>query len=42
MATRLYPPNLENTIPAFYGTSIEVPFSMNSTVSRDQIEGFML
>lgn len=42
MATRLYPPNLENTISAFYGTSIEVPFSMNSTVSRDQIEGFML
>lgn len=42
MATRLYPPNLENTIPAFYGTSIEVPFSMNSTVSRDQIEGFIL
>lgn len=42
MATRLYPPNLENTIPAFCGTSIEVPFSMNSTVSRDQIEGFML
>lgn len=42
MATRLYPPNLENTIPAFYGTSIEVPFSMNSTVSRDQIEGFVL
>ena len=42
MATRLYPPNLENTIPAFYGTSIEVPFSMNSTVSKDQIEGFML
>lgn len=42
MATRLYPPNLENTIPAFYGTSIKVPFSMNSTVSRDQIEGFML
>ena len=42
MATRLYPPNLENTIPAFYGTSIEIPFSMNSTVSRDQVEGFML
>ena len=42
MATRLYPPNLENTIPAFYGTSIEVPFSMNSTVSKEQIEGFML
>ena len=33
---KLYPPTIPGTIPAFYtgsnGTSIEVPFSMNSAV----------
>ena len=42
MANRLYPPTIENTLPAFYGTSLEVPFKMNSTVGKDSIEGFIL
>lgn len=42
MANRLYPPTIENTLPAFYGTSLEVPFEMNSTVGKDSIEGFIL
>ena len=42
MANRLYPPTIENTLPAFYGTSLEVPFKMNSTVGKDSIVGFIL
>ena len=42
MANRLYPPTIENTLPAFYGASLEVPFKMNSTVGQDSIEGFIL
>lgn len=42
MAIRLYPPIIENSLPAFYGTSLEVPFEMNSTVGKESIEGFIL
>lgn len=42
MPLRLYPPVIENTLPAFYGTSLEVPFEMNGTVGKDSIEGFIL
>lgn len=44
--TRLYPPNIAGTIPSFYsttqGTSLEVPFFMNTTVSETQIKGLRL
>lgn len=37
MATNRYPPSLEGTIPAFYGTELSVPFSMNRAVSKDEV-----
>lgn len=39
---KLYPPLIEGTIPAFYGDSITIPFSMNKTVSIYNIAGFAL
>ena len=39
---KLYPPVIEGTIPAFSGTSIEVPFSMNRAVSASEIKGLVL
>ena len=43
---KLYPPNINGTIPAFFqeGTvyKIAVPFSMNRTVSSSDISGFAL
>jgi hypothetical protein len=39
---KLYPPNIEGTIPAFTGTTLVVPFSMNKTVSVSAIKGFSL
>lgn len=39
---KLYPPNIEGTIPAFCGTTIVVPFSLNRAVSKSQIAGFAL
>lgn len=39
---KLYPPNIEGTIPAFYGTTLVVPFSMNLAVSANQIGKFSL
>jgi hypothetical protein len=44
MATYLYPPYIEGTIPAFYtdsknGTKLIVPFSMNKAVSKDSVYG---
>lgn len=39
---KLYPPYLEGTIPAFYGDSITVPFSMNRAVGKNEIIGFSL
>lgn len=42
MATRLYPPVIAGTIPAFSGTSIEVPFSMNRAVGAADFNGFAL
>lgn len=43
---RLYPPILAGTIPSFYttntGTSLEVPFSMNVTVSGSAVTGMRL
>lgn len=44
---KLYPPNIEGTIPAFYknddGTAtIAVPFSMNTAVNKSAVTGFQL
>ena len=42
MAAKLYPPVIAGTIPAFSGTSIEVPFSMNRAVGASEFNGFAL
>lgn len=39
---KLYPPNLGGTIPAFYGNILTVPFVMNKTVSKNEVNGFNL
>lgn len=39
---KLYPPVLSGTIPAFSGTSIEVPFSMSRAVSVTEVYGLVL
>ena len=41
-AKKLYPPNLEGTIPAFYGTTLVVPFSMNKAVFTSEVKGIRL
>ena len=51
--TKLYPPHIEGTLPAFYlektskdsnptGAYISVPFSMNVSVSSVSVKGFYL
>lgn len=35
---KLYPPQIEGTIPAFYGASLTVPFIMNKTVGWNEIQ----
>ena len=43
MATRLYPPAIAGTLPAFCGTeTLSVPFSMNRAVSATEVLGFSL
>lgn len=37
---KLYPPQIAGTIPAFYGSTLAVPFTMNKTVSWSEINGF--
>ena len=39
---KLYPPQIEGTIPAFCGDKIVVPYSMNKTVSSKEVGGFAL
>ena len=39
---KLYPPYIEGSIPAFYGTSLTVPFSMNRSVGRQEVSGIAL
>ena len=39
---KLYPPEIEGVIPAFYGTALVVPFSMNKTVSKSEISGMII
>lgn len=42
MSKKLYPPNIGGTIPAFCGTVLTVPFSMNKAVGKGEIGGFAL
>ena len=39
---KLYPPILEGTIPAFTGTTLVVPFSMNKAVGNSEVKAFRL
>lgn len=39
---KLYPPVIDNKIPAFYGDSITIPFKLNKAVSPNQIKGAVL
>lgn len=39
---KLYPPQIEGTIPAFCGDKIVIPYSMNKTVSPKEVGGFAL
>lgn len=39
---KLYPPQIEGVIPAFYGTTLVVPFIMNKTVSKNEVFGMAL
>ena len=38
----LNPPLIKGTIPAFYGNSIIIPFTINSSVSKNDIGGFAI
>ena len=42
MATRLYPPLINGTIPAFYGATLVVPFSFNRAVSVSDVVKMVL
>ena len=42
MSIKLFPPQIEGTIPAFYGNELKVPFIMNKTVSPSEIAGFQI
>ena len=42
MTIKLYPPNIEGTIPAFYGTVLTVPFSMNKAVAKKDVYGMQV
>ena len=42
MNTKLLPPVLEGTLPAFTGTTITVPFAMNRAVSLSEVSGIEL
>lgn len=39
---KLYPPHIEGTIPAFTGTVLTVPFSMNQAVNANEVYGMAL
>lgn len=39
---KLYPPIIHGTIPAFTGTTLVVPFSLNKAVSRSEIYGIAI
>jgi hypothetical protein len=39
---KLYPPHIEGKLPAFTGTTLEVPLTMNKTVSHLEVGGMQL
>lgn len=39
---KLFPPNIEGTIPAFYRTVLTVPFSMNKAVTKHEVAGIRI
>ena len=39
---KLYPPILGGVTPAFYGTVLKVPYTMNKTVIANDFKGFKL
>ena len=39
---KLYPPNIEGTIPAFTGTTLVVPFSMNLAVGESEVKAIVI
>ena len=39
---KLYPPHINGSIPAFYGNKLTIPFTMNKTVSKNEVGGFKL
>lgn len=39
---KLYPPYIEGSIPAFFGSELTVPYEMNKTVGYKDISGFKL
>ena len=42
MSIKLFPPQIEGSIPAFYGNELKIPFIMNKTVSPSEIAGFQI
>lgn len=38
----LYPPQIKGTLPAFYGDSLTIPFSMNKSVGATEVSGISL
>lgn len=39
---KLYPPRIEGTLPAFYGTTLVVPFIMNRVVSASEVTNMVI
>lgn len=39
---KLYPPHIEGTIPAFYGATLVVPFSMNQAVGASEVHNMVI
>ena len=40
--SKLYPPVIAGTLPAFYGDVLNIPFEMNRAVNRGEVYGFSL
>jgi hypothetical protein len=40
--SKLYPPVIAGTIPAFFGNEITIPFQMNRAVGEKEVAGFCL
>lgn len=40
--SKYYPPQIEGTLPAFYGKELRIPYTMNQTVSINLIKKWQL